>query len=161
MRGSVSVALGCPYEGDVPLSQVVDLAVALADAGCYEISLGDTIGVATPRDVEPVIALVQKHLAVGRFALHFHDTRGTALANTLVALQMGCVIFDSSAGGLGGCPFAPGAAGNLATEDLLYLLDGLGVETGVDLQGVRDASTFIAQHLDHPLTSKVFQAMRS
>jgi isopropylmalate/homocitrate/citramalate synthase len=161
IRGYISTCFGCPYQGAVEPSAVLNVVERLDALGIAEISLGDTIGVATPRDVEPVIALVQKHLAVGRFALHFHDTRGTALANTLVALQMGCVIFDSSAGGLGGCPFAPGAAGNLATEDLLYLLDGLGVETGVDLQGVRDASTFIAQHLDHPLTSKVFQAMRS
>ena len=102
-----------------------------------------------------------QHLPVDRLALHFHDTRGTALVNTLTALQMGCWIFDSSAGGLGGCPFAPGAAGNLATEDLLYLLHGLGIETGVDLDAVVKASSGIARYLDHPLTSKVYQAVGS
>jgi isopropylmalate/homocitrate/citramalate synthase len=111
--------------------------------------------------VEPVIALVLKHRSVDRIALHFHDTRGTALTNTLVALQMGCWIFDTSAGGLGGCPFAPGAAGNLATEDLLYFLHGMGIDTGVDLNAVASASRGIAQHLSHPLTSKVYQAMSS
>jgi hydroxymethylglutaryl-CoA lyase len=160
VRGYVSTCFGCPYQGAVSPEAVLAVVQRLDQLGVAEISLGDTIGVATPRDVEPAISLVQKHLSVDRLALHFHDTRGTALANTLTALQMGCWIFDSSAGGLGGCPFAPGAAGNLATEDLLYLLHGLGIETGVDLDAVVKASSGIAQHLDHPLTSKVYQALQ-
>jgi hydroxymethylglutaryl-CoA lyase len=159
VRGYISTCFGCPYQGAVSPESVLEVAQRLEDLGIAEISLGDTIGVATPRDVEPVISLVLKHLSVDRLALHFHDTRGTALTNTLIALQMGCRIFDASAGGLGGCPFAPGAAGNLATEDLLYFLHGLGIETGVDLDAVAAASRAIAQHLDHPLTSKVYQAM--
>ncbi len=161
VRGYISTCFGCPYQGEVTPEAVLDVVKRLDDLGIAEISLGDTIGIATPRDVEPVIELVLKHLPIDRLALHFHDTRGTALANTLTALQMGCWIFDSSAGGLGGCPFAPGAAGNLATEDLLYLLHGLGIETGVDLAAVVAASAGIARHLDHPLTSKVYQAMRA
>jgi isopropylmalate/homocitrate/citramalate synthase len=159
VRGYISTCFGCPYQGAVSPEAVLDVTQRLDDLGIAEISLGDTIGVATPRDVEPIIALVSKHLSVDRLALHFHDTRGTALTNTLIALQMGCWIFDSSAGGLGGCPFAPGAAGNLATEDLLYFLHGLGIETGVDLAAVAAASRGIARHLDHPLTSKVYQAL--
>jgi isopropylmalate/homocitrate/citramalate synthase len=161
VRGYISTCFGCPYQGEVLPRAVVDVVRRLDDLGVAEISLGDTIGIATPRDVEPVIELALKHLPVDRLALHFHDTRGTALVNSLTALQMGCWIFDSSAGGLGGCPFAPGAAGNLATEDLLYLLHGLGIETGVDLDAVVAASTGIARHLDHPLTSKVYQATRA
>ena len=161
VRGYISTCFGCPYQGKVTPEAVLDVVKRLDDLGIAEISLGDTIGIATPRDVEPVIELVLKHLPSDRLALHFHDTRGTALANTLTALQMGCWIFDSSAGGLGGCPFAPGAAGNLATEDLLYLLHGLGIETGVDLDAVVAASAGIARHLNHPLTSKVYQAMRA
>jgi hydroxymethylglutaryl-CoA lyase len=161
VRGYISTCFGCPYQGKVTPEAVLDVVKRLDDVGIAEISLGDTIGIATPRDVEPVIELVLKHLPIDRLALHFHDTRGTALANTLTALQMGCWIFDSSAGGLGGCPFAPGAAGNLATEDLLYLLHGLGIETGVDLDAVVAASAGIARHLNHPLTSKVYQAMRA
>jgi hydroxymethylglutaryl-CoA lyase len=161
VRGYISTCFGCPYQGTVAPDAVLNVMQRLDALGVAEISLGDTIGVATPRDVEPVIELVLKHLSVDRLALHFHDTRGTALANALTALQMGCWIFDTSAGGLGGCPFAPGAAGNLATEDLLYLLNGLGIETGVDLAAIVTASAGIARHLDHPLTSKVYQAMRS
>jgi isopropylmalate/homocitrate/citramalate synthase len=159
VRGYISTCFGCPYQDAVSPAAVLDVAQRLDELGIAEISLGDTVGVATPRDVEPVIALVSRHLSIDRLALHFHDTRGTALANTLTALQMGCWIFDSSVGGLGGCPFAPGAAGNLATEDLLYLLHGLGIETGVDLEAVAGASRGIAQHLDHPITSKVYQAI--
>src|SRR5215218_3460436 len=161
VRGYISTCFGCPYQGKVTPEAVLDVVKRLDDLGIAEISLGDTIGIATPRDVEPVIELVLKHLPSDRLALHFHDTRGTALANTLTALQVGCWIFDSSAGGLGGCPFAPGAAGNLATEDLLYLLHGLGIETGVDLDAVVAASAGIARHLNHPLTSKVYQARRA
>jgi hydroxymethylglutaryl-CoA lyase len=160
VRGYISTCFGCPYQGPVTPEAVLNVVQRLDDLGIAEISLGDTIGVATPRDVEPVVDLVLRHLSVDRLALHFHDTRGTALANTLTALQMGIWIFDSSAGGLGGCPFAPGAAGNLATEDLLYLLNGMGIQTGVDLDAVAAASANIERHLDHPLTSKVYQAMK-
>lgn len=160
VRGYVSTCFGCPYQGAVEPSAVLGVVRRLDALGVVEISLGDTIGVATPNVVEPVIELTLREIGADRLALHFHDTRGTALANTLLALQMGCRVFDSSAGGLGGCPFAPGAAGNLATEDLLYLLHGLGIETGVDLAAVRAASAYIAEHLDHPLTSKVYQARR-
>jgi hydroxymethylglutaryl-CoA lyase len=158
VRGYISTAFGCPYQGEVTPAAVLDVVKKLDACGVGEISIGDTIGIASPRAVEPVIELLLSYLARERLALHFHDTRGTALANTLLALEMGCEIFDSSAGGLGGCPFAPGAAGNLATEDLLYLLHGLGIETGVSLDGVMEASRFIAPHLEHELPSKVFQA---
>lgn len=158
VRGYISTAFGCPYQGDVAPAAVMDVVEKLDSCGVGEISIGDTIGIATPRSVEPVIDLLLRMLPRDRLALHFHDTRGTALANTLLALQMGCAIFDSSAGGLGGCPFAPGAAGNLATEDLLYLLNGLGVESGVSLDGVLQASRYIEPYLGHGLPSKLCQA---
>jgi isopropylmalate/homocitrate/citramalate synthase len=158
VRGYVSVSFGCPYEGRVAPERVWAIAERLLEVGCAEIALGDTIGVATPNQVEEVVAPLLERVPAGALGLHFHDTRGTALANVLTALLLGVATFDSSAGGLGGCPFAPGAAGNLATEDLLYLLAGLGVETGMELDAVRAASAFIAARLDHPLTSKVYQA---
>jgi isopropylmalate/homocitrate/citramalate synthase len=158
VRGYISTAFGCPYQGAVAPAAVLEVVEALSAMGIGEISLGDTIGVATPRTVEPVLDLVVKSLPAERIALHFHDTRGTALVNTLLALQMGFSIFDASTGGLGGCPFAPGAAGNVATEDLLYFLHGLGIETGVSLEGVIAASRLIAPHVSHPLASKVYQA---
>ena len=161
VRGYVSTVFGCPYQGAVAPEAVLHVAERLLELGVDELSLGDTIGVATPRVVEAVLAPAAERFGVDRVGLHFHDTRGTALANTLLALQMGYQIFDSSAGGLGGCPFAPGAAGNLATEDLLYLLDGLGIETGVNLETVISASGFIEDQVGHPLTSKVYQAVRS
>lgn len=158
VRGYVSTCFGCPYEGRVPPAKVWEVSERLLALGCDELSLGDTIGVATPNQVEDVVGPLLERVPVEQLALHFHDTRGTALANVLAALQLGVATFDSSAGGLGGCPYAPGAAGNLATEDLLYLLHGLGVATGVDLDAVRVASAFVADRLDHPLTSKVYQA---
>jgi isopropylmalate/homocitrate/citramalate synthase len=158
VRGYISTVFGCPYEGAVAPDAPLRVAERLIELGVDEVSLGDTIGVATPRVVEAVLGPAADRFGVDRVGLHFHDTRGTALANTLLALQMGYRIFDASAGGLGGCPFAPGAAGNLATEDLLYLLDGLGIETGVNLEGVTTASRFIADKVGHPLTSKVYQA---
>ena len=143
VRGYLSMCFGDPWEGAVPVAQVVSVGARLLEMGCFELSLGDTIGVATPNQVPEVISPVVERAGVERVALHFHDTRGTALANVLAALQMGIRIFDSSAGGLGGCPYAPGAAGNLATETLLYLLDGMGIRTGVDRRKVSEASRFI------------------
>ena len=158
VRGYISTVFGCPYEGAVAPDAPLRVAQRLFELGVDEVSLGDTIGVATPRVVEAVLGPAADRFGADRVGLHFHDTRGTALANTLLALQLGYRIFDASAGGLGGCPFAPGAAGNLATEDLLYLLDGLGIETGVSLEAVTAASRFIADLVGHPLTSKVYQA---
>ena len=158
-RGYVSVAFGCPYAGEVAAATTADTAARLLELGCDDISLGDTIGAATPADVERVLEAVVHEVPVDRLALHAHDTRGQALANVLVALQRGVTVIDSSAGGLGGCPFAgPGAAGNLATEDLVYFLDGMGIEHGVDLGGVLAASAFIAGHIGHGLRSLTFLA---
>jgi len=148
VRGYVSTAFGCPYEGDVAPEAVREVVHKLLDLPVDEISVGDTIGVATPRGVYDVIeALYDSGVTRGVLALHFHDTRGTALANVYAGLECGVTTFDSSAGGLGGCPYAPGASGNLATEDLLYMLEGLGVETGVTLPKVVAASRFIASKL--------------
>lgn len=158
IRGYVSCACGCPYEGDVPPEKVLEVAARLLDLGCHEVSIGDTIGVGTPLQVQGLIALLTQVIPASRLAMHFHDTRGTALANTLAALDMGISVFDASAGGLGGCPYAPGASGNLATEDLLYLLNGMGIETGVELAKVVEASSTIAPYLDHPLPGKYVQA---
>ena len=150
VRGYVSTAFGCPYEGEVSPEAVREVTHKLLDLGVDEISIGDTIGVATPADVYEVIeALYDSGLSRGILALHFHDTRGTALANVFAGLQCGVTTFDASAGGLGGCPYAPGASGNLATEDLLYMLEGLGVATGVSLPKVVEASRELAGHLGH------------
>ncbi|MGZ5433300.1 MAG: hydroxymethylglutaryl-CoA lyase, partial [Thermoanaerobaculia bacterium] len=123
VRGYVSTAFGCPYEGDVPPEKVLEVCARLLDLGCYEVSVGDTIGVGTPMQVQGVIGMLLQVIPASKLAMHFHDTRGTALANTLAALEMGIATFDASSGGLGGCPYAPGASGNLATEDLVYMLD--------------------------------------
>ena len=160
VRGYLSTSFGCPYEGDVPASRVAGLAERLLALGVYEVVLSDTIGVAHPGQVRALLETVRAVVPVRVTALHFHDTRGTGLANVLMALSMGVTTFDASAGGLGGCPFAPGAAGNLATEDLVYMLDGLGVESGVDLARLILASSFIEARLDHQLPSKVYQAER-
>ncbi|HEY4386631.1 MAG TPA: hydroxymethylglutaryl-CoA lyase [Ktedonobacteraceae bacterium] len=160
VRGYISTVFGCPYEGYVDPHQALAVAQSLMAMGINELSLGDTIGVATPGQVVEVLNLFIQtgSIPAERLAVHFHDTRGTALANVLTALQMGIRIVDSSAGGLGGCPYAPGAAGNLATEDLLYMLHGLGISTGVDLAKVVAATSAIAPHLHHPPTSKYYQA---
>jgi isopropylmalate/homocitrate/citramalate synthase len=161
VRGYVSTVFGCPYEGKVAAERVRDVSVQLDSMGVDEISLGDTIGVGTPRQVESVIGLLLEKLPVAKLALHFHDTRGTALANVLAGLGMGIATFDSSAGGLGGCPYAPGASGNLSTEDLLYMLDGMGIETGVALNKVVEASRFIERALGRDLPSRYLQAVSS
>jgi isopropylmalate/homocitrate/citramalate synthase len=163
VRGYISTVFGCPYEGRVDPQRVLSVARALLDMGIDELSLGDTIGVATPNQVVDVLDLLvsQGAIPLDRLAVHFHDTRGTALANVLIALQMGIHIVDAAAGGLGGCPYAPGAAGNLATEDLLYMLHGMGIHTGVDLEKVVEATQFIVPFLGHAPTSKYYQAARS
>lgn len=163
VRGYISTVFGCPYEGAVSPRQVLNVAQALLEMGIEELSLGDTIGVATPNQVVDVLGLLLTDgaIPVDQLAVHFHDTRGTALANVLAALQMGIHIVDASAGGLGGCPYAPGAAGNLATEDLLYMLHGMGISTGVNLEKVVAATRFIAPLLGHAPTSKYYQAAES
>ena len=163
VRGYISTVFGCPYEGKVEPRHVLNVAQALLEMGVDELSLGDTIGVATPNQVVDMIGLLVQvgAIPVGQLAVHFHDTRGTALPNVLIALQCGISIIDSSAGGLGGCPYAPGAAGNLATEDLLYMLHGMGLRTGVDLEKVVAATTFIHPLLGHTPTSKYYQAAKS
>jgi isopropylmalate/homocitrate/citramalate synthase len=163
VRGYISTVFGCPYEGAVHPERTLFIAQSLLEMGVAELSLGDTIGVATPDQVVDVLNLLLTRGAVPieRLAVHFHDTRGTALANVLVALQMGVSIIDSSAGGLGGCPYAPGATGNLATEDLLYMLHGMGISTGVSLEKVVAATHFIAPLLSHAPTSKYCQAVHA
>lgn len=159
VRGYVSCVLGCPFEGAVAPAAVRDVAFALLEMGCEEISLGDTIGVGTPGKVQDLIRTVCREVPVEKIACHFHDTYGQALANILAALEMGVGALDSSVAGLGGCPFAPGAAGNIASEDLLYMLNGLGIETGVDLEKLVEAGKFICDYLGRPTGSKVAQAM--
>jgi hydroxymethylglutaryl-CoA lyase len=158
VRGYLSTAFGCPYEGDVAPEHVAALAARLVALGVFEVAISDTIGTAHPGQIPPVLDAVLARVPVTQIALHFHDTRGTALANVLTALPYGVATFDASAGGLGGCPYAPGAAGNLATDDLIYMLNGLGVETGVSLPALSEASRFIAARLDHPLPSRYAQA---
>ena len=161
VRGYLSTSFGCPYEGPVPPSRVAELAGRLIELGALEVAVSDTIGVATPGQVVKVVEEVVRHVPLPQIALHFHDTRGTALANVLMALQLGVTTFDASAGGLGGCPYAPGASGNVATEDLVYMLDSLGIDTGVSLQRLVEASRFIESRLDHPLPSRYLQAVKS
>jgi hydroxymethylglutaryl-CoA lyase len=158
VRGYVSTAFGCPYEGEVPPEKVLEVVARLLDLGCYEVSVGDTIGVGTPMQVQGVIGVLLQVVPASRLAMHFHDTRGTALANTLAALEMGIATFDASSGGLGGCPYAPGASGNMATEDLVYMLNGMGLETGVSLKKLLIAAAIIAPYLDHPMPGKYLQA---
>lgn len=159
VRGYLSTCFGCPYEGPIAPEQVAAIARRLLDLGVFEVAISDTIGVAHPGQVPQVLDAVTAALPLNQVALHFHDTRGTALANVLAALDYGVTTFDSSAGGLGGCPFAPGAAGNLATEDLLYMLDGLGVDTGVSLARVAEASRFLESRLEHRLPSRYLQSV--
>ena len=161
VRGYISTCFGCPYEGAVAPARVADVTRRLIELGCDEISIGDTIGVGVPSQVDDIIEAVSRHVDLPRLAVHFHDTRGTALANVLRALQLGVSIVDSSAGGLGGCPYAPGAAGNLATEDLLYMLHGMGIETGVDITKVATASRLIGERLGRELPSRYLKAMQS
>ena len=161
VRAYLSTSFGCPYEGDVPIAAVVRRTAQLLDLGAFEVAVSDTIGVAHPAQVVEVLTALRTGLPIDRIALHFHDTRGTALANVLAGLLEGVRTFDASAGGLGGCPYAPGAAGNLATDDLLYMLEGVGVRTGVSLAALEEATTFIASRIDHALPSRYAQAAKA
>lgn len=160
VRAYLSTAFGCPFEGEVPIDRVVELVGALRDLGAYEVAVSDTIGIAHPGQVRRTLQRLTETAPARSLALHFHDTRGMALANVLAALDFGVMTFDAAAGGLGGCPYAPGASGNLATEDLLYMLHGLGHETGVTIDLVAAASRAIEGHLDHRLPSRFVQAVR-
>jgi hydroxymethylglutaryl-CoA lyase len=160
IRGYLSTCFGCPFEGRVPPAKVAEVSARLLDLGVYEVAISDTIGIAHPGQVPEVIGAVTAHVPLSKIALHFHDTRGTALVNVLTGLELGVTTFDASAGGLGGCPYAPGAAGNLATEDLIYMLDGLGIQTGIRLAKVMEASRAIEPHLGHPLPSRVVAAAK-
>jgi hydroxymethylglutaryl-CoA lyase len=160
-RAYLSTSFGCPFEGTVDPQRVTQLAERLLALGAYEVAVSDTIGIAHPGQVRQVLDVLLARVPLAHIALHFHDTRGTALANVLVALEYGVATFDSSAGGLGGCPYAPGAAGNLATEDLVYMLDGLGIESGVSGDGVMRASLSLEELLGHQLPSRWVQAQRT
>jgi len=161
VRAYLSTAFGCPYEGHVAPTRVAELSDRLIQMGAFEVAISDTIGIAHPAQVAQLLDTVLSRVSIGQVALHFHDTRGTALANVLEALSVGVRTFDASAGGLGGCPYAPGASGNLATDDLIYMLDGLGIETDVSLSALSKASAFIGRQLDHKLPSRYFQATGS
>ncbi len=161
VRGYVSTAFGSPFRDTVTPQMVVDVSIKLMEMGCDELSIGDTIGVGVPSQVETLVPLLARQIPLDRIALHFHDTRGTALANVYAGLQQGVSKYDSSSGGLGGCPYAPGATGNVGTEDVLYMLHEMGIETAVDITKVRAASRFIATVIDHALTSKAYQAMEA
>jgi isopropylmalate/homocitrate/citramalate synthase len=158
VRGYLSTCFGCPFEGEVPPAKVAEVAKRLLDLGVFEVALSDTIGVAHPRQIGQVLDAVTARVPLSQVALHLHDTRGTALANVLAGLQYGVTTFDSAAGGLGGCPYAPGASGNLSTEDLLYMLDGMGIHTGISIDGVVAASRGLASAIGHPLPSRYLQA---
>jgi hydroxymethylglutaryl-CoA lyase len=158
VRGYVSTVFGCPYEGEVSVAQVAKVCDRLFEMGVYEVSLGDTIGVAHPRQVKEVLRELLKLFPADRLAGHFHDTRGTALVNAYVALELGITTLDSSFGGLGGCPYAPGAAGNVATEDLVYMLEGMGVSTGIDLEALCRVSASVQERIGRKLPSKVLQS---
>jgi len=160
VRGYVSCVVACPYEGPIAPQAVADVAQRMFDVGCYEISLGDTIGVGTPADITRLLDVVLKVIPAEMIALHCHDTYGQALGNILTGLDYGISVFDASVGGLGGCPYAPGASGNVATEDVLYMLNGLGIETGVDLDKIVEAAWFISDVLGRAPRSKVANAMK-
>ena len=158
-RGYVSTAFGCPYEGEVSVDKLVEVIKRFFDLGVYEVSVGDTIGVATPSQVNQVLKKLSSEFDKNKLAMHFHDTRGMALTNVLVSLENGFSIFDASSGGLGGCPYAKGASGNVGTEDLIYLFDSLGIEHGVDINKLVDASKFILGRLNKSTTSKFLKAL--
>lgn len=159
VRGYISCVLGCPYEGEMAPEKVANQAEQLMDLGCDEISLGDTIGVGTPIKTNQLIELIAKQVSVNKLAVHFHDTYGQALANIYVALQCGIGVIDSAVSGLGGCPYAKGASGNVATEEVVYMLNGMGIETGIDLKKLADVGRFISRELERKSQSKVNQAL--
>lgn len=161
VRGYVSCALGCPYEGPVAAAAVAGVSRQLAELGCYEVALGDTIGIGTPHKARDVVRAAAGEIGIRRIAVHFHDTRGQALANILACLEQGVTVVDGAVAGLGGCPYAPGASGNVASEDLVFMLEGMGVDTGVDLDLAIDAGRFICAQLGRGNGSKVAQAMAS
>jgi hydroxymethylglutaryl-CoA lyase len=158
VRGYLSTVWGCPYEGTVPVERVVEICRKLVDMGIYQLSLGDTIGVGTPRQTEEILSALMKYIPVEKLALHMHDTRGTALANALVGLSAGVTTFDTSIGGLGGCPYAPGAAGNLATEDAVFMFHGMGVDTGINLDRLVEAGELAQELIGRKLAGKYLQA---
>jgi hydroxymethylglutaryl-CoA lyase len=158
VRGYLSMCFGCPFEGEVPEGRVVRLVKRLAELGVYEISIGDTIGVANPAQVHRLVAKLIDAVGREKLAMHFHDTRGTALANILASLEMGIRTFDSSLGGLGGCPYAPAATGNVATEDVIYMLHGMGHTTGIDLAALLPINKWMAEKIGHELPSRVGKA---
>ncbi len=159
VRGYVSCVLGCPYEGEVPVARVAEVAAALHDMGCAEVSLGDTIGVGTPLKARAMVEAVALRVPLERLAVHFHDTYGQALANILACLELGVATVDAAVAGLGGCPYARGASGNVASEDVVYLLNGLGIETGIDLERLAAAGAYICGLLGRPPSSKVALAL--
>jgi hydroxymethylglutaryl-CoA lyase len=159
VRGYMSVVLGCPYEGEVQPAQVADVVRQLWDMGCYEVSLGDTVGMGTPAKTQRLIEAVSAYVPVEKIGGHYHDTYGQAIANILASLEMGMATFDSSIAGLGGCPYSPGATGNVATEDVLYMLDGMGIETGVDMDALLDTAEFICSRLDRSTVSRAGRAL--
>ncbi len=159
VRGYVSCVLGCPYEGPIAPAQVAAVAATLADMGCYEVSLGDTIGVGTPRATQRMLEAVTRRVPVERLAGHYHDTYGMAAANIYASLELGVAVFDASVGGLGGCPYAAGASGNVATEDVVWLMNGLGIETGVELERLVDTAAWISRALGREPASRVARAL--
>jgi hydroxymethylglutaryl-CoA lyase len=159
IRAYISTAFGCPYAGEMSSSKLIEVIKRFQDLGVYEISIGDTIGVATPKQVYTYLNAIKSTISLDKIAMHFHDTRGMALANTLTSLEQGVSVFDSSSGGLGGCPYANGATGNLATEDLVYLCSSLGIDTGVDLEKLIAASQFILAKVKKTSPSKYFQTL--
>ena len=161
VRGYVSCVLGCPYDGDIAPKKVAEVAEKLYAMGCYEISLGDTIGVGTPAGVKRMLQAVMEHVPVEKLAVHFHDTYGMALTNIYTALEMGISVVDSAVAGLGGCPYAKGASGNVATEEVVYLLNGLGIESGIKLEKLLEAGWFISDKIGKPPVSKVSAAYRA
>ncbi|MDP1583887.1 MAG: hydroxymethylglutaryl-CoA lyase [Bradyrhizobium sp.] len=161
VRGYISCVLGCPFDGEVRPQAVVDVARTLSELGCYEVSLGDTIGVGTPLKAKNLLRAVAGHVPMANLAMHFHDTYGQALANLYAGMEEGCRVIDSAAGGLGGCPYAPGATGNVATEDVVYLLEGMGIATGVDIPKLVAATNTISRLLGRPPVSRVASALNA
>ena len=161
VRGYISVVLGCPYEGKVDPAVVADVAQQLYDMGCYEVSLGDTVGVGTPQRSKDLFEHVAKFVPVEKLGGHFHDTYGQAIGNIFASLEVGVSIFDSSIAGLGGCPYSPGATGNVSTEDVLYMLNGMGIETGVDMNKLLVAAEYICEYLGRPTSSRAGRALLS
>jgi hydroxymethylglutaryl-CoA lyase len=161
VRGYISCVLGCPFDGEIKPKAVVDVAKVLWDLGCYEVSLGDTIGVGTPKKARELLRAVAGHVPMAHLAMHFHDTYGQALANLYAGLEEGARVIDSAAGGLGGCPYAPGATGNVATEDVVYMLEGLGVATGVDMEKLLQATNEVSKLIGRPPVSRVAAALNA